>query len=125
MQDEISDMHTVKVKRKTLLATVQENRAKHRDTFLDAQAGYRDDMIVLLDTMLEDTRQGKKILRAVSIPEPTDHTEDYDRAIKMLEMCVDDHLYIDSSMFNHLVMDDWGWKREWEATTSNYSNKSR
>jgi len=40
----------------------------------------------------------------------------------MLEMCVDEQLEISFEDFQRYVMDNWGWKANWTATTSNYAN---
>ena len=70
--------------------------------------------------MLQDARNGKRIKRMISWPEPEDHTADYDHSIRMLEMCVDDQIEISADDFERLVMDQWGWKAKWSETTSNY-----
>jgi len=117
-------MHEVKVKREELLAKVKNNREAHRELFLKAQEGYRQDMITELDNMLRDARDGKQIRRSVTMPEPQDHTADYDRVIKMLEMCVDPVVELDSMAFDQYVMDNWTWKGHALATNSMYAAKA-
>lgn len=115
----------VTVKKDELLAALRTNRDAHRSLFLDAQTGYREDIIKELDVMLADARNGKKIRRAVSLVEPQDHTSDYDRVIKMLEMCTKDEIFVSEREFSQFVQDDWGWKAEFVGTTSNYSGRAR
>lgn len=115
-----SNMNIIRVERSKLLTAVTENRDNHRAKFLQAQEGYRKAAIRELDKMLADARAGNRIRRTVSLPEPTDHTQDYDRAIRMLEMCADDWLMISDDDFQRLVMDEWGWKQSWSATNSTY-----
>ena len=116
-------MHTVKVKRSELLATLKENRAKHRELFLAAQQGYRQDVITELDKMLKDAREGKNIRTVLSLPAPQDHTTDYDRAIRMLEMSVDDTVDIMAHEFDQYVMDNWQWKAQFLTTNEGYAAK--
>lgn len=106
--------------RQGLLNAIKENRDRHRDIFLKAQEGYRIQLIKELDQMLADARDGKKLRRFVTLPEPEDHTDDYDRVIKMLEMSVEEQLEIDETQFAMYVMDDWGWKKNWTTTNAAY-----
>ena len=116
----MSDMRQMKMKRDKLLAALCENRDEHRAKFLEAQSGYREAVIEELDRMLADARAGNAIKRAVSWPEPQDHTADYDHAIRMLQFCVDEEIDISAEDFERLVMDEWGWKAQWTQTTANY-----
>ena len=117
---EFSDMQLMKMSRKALLVHLQDNREKHREVFLEAQKGYRVAVIEELDKMLHDARSGNEIKRQVTWPKPEDHTDEYDRSIRMLEMCVDDIIQISAEDFEQLVMDNWGWKRNWTNVVSNY-----
>jgi hypothetical protein len=116
-------MHSVKVKRDVLLEKVTKNRDAHRDLFLKAQQGYRADVITELDQMLKNAREGKPIVRSVSLTEPQDHTEDYNRVITMLEMSVEDAITLDSHSFDNYVMDNWAWKAFAEGTNAFYASK--
>jgi hypothetical protein len=117
-------MDQVKVKRLKLLATIKKNRKAHRDLFLKAQEGYRKDMIEELDRMLKDAKDGKQIRRAVIMPEPQDHTPDYDRVIAMLEMSVDTVIELDADSFDNYVMDNWAWRANALATNTMYAAKA-
>lgn len=113
-------MNSVTVNRKVLLEKLKTNRAAHRDLFLKAQVGYREQVIKELDRMLADARTGGVIQRVVSLPEPHDHTDDYDNAIAMLEMSVDEQLEITAHEFNMYVMDKWGWKAASDTVSAMY-----
>jgi hypothetical protein len=110
-------MQNVKVKRLALLEKLQSNRKVHRDIFLKAQEGYRKRVIQELDQMLAEARAGKPIRVVINLPQPQDHTPDYDRVIAMLEMSVEDEVQIMAQEFDMYVMDNWAWKPM--ATTTN------
>jgi hypothetical protein len=110
----------VKVRVEDILPIVHENREMHREIFLKAVDGYKKKWIELLEVRLKDLRAGKKVYRAISLTEPQDHTEDYDRAITMLELCVDDEIVLHQAEFACIVMDDWGWKDQFTSTASLY-----
>jgi hypothetical protein len=116
-------MHSVKVKRTGLLEKIKANRQGHRDLFLKAQEGYRLDVIAELEQHLQDARDRKKISRSLSLPEPQDHTEDYDSVIAMLEMSVDDTIELDAASFQQYVLDKWSWKRAADLTNAAYASK--
>lgn len=117
-------MHSVKVKRAEILERIKANRTSHRDLFLKAQEGYRLDMIEELDRMLKDARDGKVIRRHISMPEPQDHTADYDRVIDMLQMSTDEIIEIEAHEFDQYVRDNWVWKIQSDTTNTMYAAKA-
>lgn len=115
-------MNTVVVKRDELLEKVTENRNNHRAIFEEAQTKYREFVIGELDSMLADAKAGRKVRRSVSLPEPEDHTRDYDRVIMMLKMSVDDEIELMNQEFENYVMDNWGWNASFAANTMRYTS---
>jgi hypothetical protein len=114
-------MDKVTVKKNDLLAALRQNREAHRDIFEEACEGYQAEAIRLLEEHLQRIRQGKRVQVHVILPVPADHTKDYDRVIRMVEMSVDDEIDLEASDFASYVMDDWRWKRDFLATNSTYS----
>lgn len=116
-------MMGVTVKKDELLTALRGNREAHRKLFLEAQEGYREAVIIELDKMLKDAREGRHITRSISLVEPHDHTKEYNCAIRMLEMCVHDTVFISDAEFMQFVQDDWGWKNQFVAQTANYTKQ--
>jgi hypothetical protein len=116
-------LHTIKVRKVELLEKLVANRATHRAMFLDAQTGFRKVVIQELDRRLKDARANRTINIVFAMPAPVDQTAEYDRAIKMLEMSVDDVLELDEDEFSHFVLDEWRWKQQVYATNSMYAGK--
>lgn len=114
-------MKTVRVGRDELLGKLRENRSAHRDLFLEAQKGYRVAVISELDQMLAEARAGSPIRRGIALPEPQDHTDDYDTVISMLEMSVDSDVELSHSEFSQYVRDDWSWKAMAMHVNSSYT----
>ncbi len=110
----------VTVKKTELLKAMRKNRSTHTATFLQAQKGYREAIIRELDVMLAEARGGKRIRRSVSLIEPEDHSKDYDRVIRMLEMSVQATIFISDHEFGCYVQDDWGWKESFTNSTQGY-----
>lgn len=118
-------MDTVTVKRDELLAVVKKNRDNHRAVFEKAQVAYRERVIKELDLMLADAKAGRRIRRAIALPEPEDHTRDYDRIVRMLEMSVDDVLELSEHDFSRYAMDQWEWAAAFATNTLSYVQKER
>ena len=73
-----------------------------------------------LEKRLAAARAGQHIQWAFSYPEPQDHTKDYDRVIRMVEMEVHEEITVQEYDFAQFVMDDWDWKAQWTTSTSGY-----
>lgn len=124
-------MREVKVNRKDLLVKIRENRTKHVAEFKDAVAGYKDaalkaidEAVVKLRRSVEELKTGERLaIGAVhfNLTVPVNHAKDYDQVIAMLDMSIDDTLTIKSDEFACYVMDDWGWKADFEVTKAMYS----
>jgi len=111
---------TVTVKKAELLAALVKNRDGHRADFIEAQTGFREAVIAELDKMLADARERKAIKLVVSLPTPEDHTKDYERVIRMLEMSTADEIQISEQQFSQYVLNEWGWIQKFTTTNSLY-----
>lgn len=113
----------VTVKKDVLLAAMYKNRSAHYEEFLKAQAGYREEVIRVLDETLEKARKGNpfNVQVPTTLVVPQEHTRDYDRVIRMLEMAIADEVTVTEQQFSQYVLDDWGWRAAFIASTSRYS----
>lgn len=115
-------MENVTVRKQELLDILRENRTNHRAIFEEACEGYQKETERILQEHLDEVRAGKRKKITVSLPYPEDHTKDYDRAIKMVEMSVNDEITMTDYDFQSYVMDDWQWKRQFLASNAPYSS---
>lgn len=115
-------MQSVKVKKSELIEVLTKNRDGHRAEFLEAQDLYRAAVIKELDAMLAEARDKKNIRRHISLPEPEDHTNDYNRELTMVSMSVEDVIELTVHEFDTFVMDNWNWKQNVIATNSFYKS---
>jgi hypothetical protein len=116
---------TVRIRRDDLLRRIKANRDGHRAVFEQALEGYHKAVIEHLTEALKDAKAGKKYTPNVSLPEPRDHTPEYDRVISMLEMSLDTELELSYVEFGQFALDDWGWKGDFIGTASNYTASAR
>lgn len=118
-------MRSVKMNKDELLKIVRENKIKHMKEFEEAVGDYKalvykisSDNLVLARTENLDKFKEIKALPAA----PRSYENDYSRAIRMLELSVDDVIELEDDVFNQLVLDEWVWKQSF--TTSNIAYKS-
>jgi hypothetical protein len=114
-------MNKVTVKREALLDTIRSNRDAHRAEFLRAQDGFRARAIEELDRRLADARAGRRIALLIQLPEPQDHTVDYDRVIRMLEMSINQEIELTAQEFDQFVMDNWSWAQMSKMINASYA----
>lgn len=114
----------ITVKKKDLLETLKKNRDAHQVLFAEAKQGYQKALIEELSKKLEDAKSGKDVEKFIAVDQPTDHTRDYDKVIKMLEMSVSDEIKVSEHEFTSYVLDEWNWKGAFIATTANYVGRA-
>ncbi len=113
-------MRTVKVNKLEFIERVTVNRDAHRRIFKRALKGYERRLLSELEQRIDDVSAGRQIDRYIGLPEPADHTADYDRILGMAEMSVDDVIELDANDFARFVMDQWDWKQDFIDTASLY-----
>ena len=114
-------MDTITVDKEDLLATLRDNRQQHREIFERAQVVYREKVIEELDRALDDAKNGRKIIRHIALPEPEDHTKDFDTAIQMLEWDTAETVTLDRRDFARFVQNRWEWDQTFRQNTVGYS----
>ena len=117
-------VNAVKVRRADLLTTVKKNREAHRQTYDRAMAGYRKAAIKTLTSMLSDAKSGGEIRSSIELEAPISQLREYDRAIRSLEMSVDNLISLNDTEFKNYVMDDWSWTDHVASTNAMYIGKA-
>lgn len=118
-------MDEIKFKVAELLTALKANREAHRAEFEKAMSGYEVEATEQLQAMIEKVKAGKRPNVYITLAMPQDHTKDYDRVIRMLEMSVEDTLVLSEHEFAMYVQDDWQWKGQFTTTNSVYLAKAR
>ena len=116
-------MNAIKMKRLELLDIVRANKEKHIAEYLEAVTDYKALVIQVAAANLKLAKTGEldQIKRTKSLPQAPQSFEDsYKRAIRMLELSVEDVIEVEEDVFNQLVLDEWNWKRGFIAATTSY-----
>lgn len=117
-------MNEARVDRLNLLEVIKKNRAKHKEIVDDVFTNYRKRVIEELDKALVLAKSGKQLITNIQLIQPMDMTETYDRAIGMLEMCLDESVSLDTDEYDNYVLDKWDWSRQFSSSSASYSSSS-
>ena len=89
----------IKVNKTELLSILESNRSKHRQIFEEACDGYQRAVIKELEAQLKRAKEGIRRSMFINIPAPVDQTKEYDRAIAMLKMSVEQEVFLSEQDF--------------------------
>lgn len=118
-------MHSIKMNRIELLEIVRENARKHIVSYFESVSDYKVAVMTITKENLklaktEDLESFKKIK---SIPAaPKSYEDKYQKAIRMLELSVEDVIEVDDTIFNQLVLDEWAWKNDFISASVAYKS---
>jgi hypothetical protein len=113
-------MQSVNVKVEKLLEKVKENRDNHRAVFEAALEVFKVKVVEELEAMLERARKGERVAHSHGLMQPMDMTREYDQAIAMLEMSVDEEIEVTHQEFAQFVLDQWHWKQQFVTSNAAY-----
>jgi hypothetical protein len=116
-------MNAIKMNRLELLTLVQANKLKHIADFNESVVDYK--ALVLqysaANLKLAKTASLDEFKKIKSLPaSPVSYEASYARAIRMLELSVDEIIEVEEDVFNQLVLDEWSWKRSFVMANSTY-----
>jgi len=118
-------MNSVKMNRLELLKIVKENATKHVADYDEAVSDYKVAVAKLAKANLKlaNTGELEQIRKIKNLPQsPTNYADNYTRAIRMLELSVEDTIDVEEHIFNQLVLDEWGWKQQFVAQSAMYKS---
>lgn len=118
-------MRSVKINRVELLKIVQDNLKSHITQYEEAVEDYKMAVLKITNENVKLAKSGDldKIAKIRSIPsKPSSYTDNYNRAIRMLQLSVEDTIELEDAVFNQLVLDEWQWKNQFVASASMYKS---
>lgn len=124
-------MNSIKMNRLELLGIVRANLDKHKADYTESLVDYDVAMKKIAAENLKIAKINQKkldmgadvstLLSAKSwLAAPNSYEKEYSRAIRMLELSVEEVIDIEEDIFNQLVLDEWGWKKHFTATSTMY-----
>jgi hypothetical protein len=118
-------MNAIKMNRLELLAIVKANKETHVKEFIESVEDYKTLVLKTNNDNVKLARSGDlekfKKIKAMP-PVPVSYEDSYKRAIRMLELSVEDIIEVEEDVFNQLVLDEWNWKRSFLANSTIYKS---
>ena len=115
----------ITVKKTDLLDALRANSKKHALDYKEAYAGYAVEFVKDAEKLLAQAKTGDYSKTTINHAPPADHSQDYNRVIRMMEMCTADEIIVTESQFSQYVLDEWNWMNAFNATKLRYSNNGR
>jgi len=117
-------MKEVIVNKQELIGKIKENLANHLSEYKAAHAIWIEDTIADFKAHIKSLKEtGKRSENVKNGIEPSSQEKSYERALKMLEMSVEDQIVLSQEEFSQYVMDEWYWTPTFKSVTSTYMNK--
>ena len=101
-------MKDVMVKRDELLGILKKNLEIHKDLYASAAEAFRSKYVVEIDRMKQKS-QANEFLMHVDLQKPENHSDDYEVAIRMLEMETRTEIELTDDEFAKFVLNKWRW----------------
>ncbi len=138
-----SSLNSVTVERSELLGVLKENKKRHDLIFDAAVSGYYE---AVQTELLKKADQAAKLIEEYKEKEqivvnekkfdatfkssfnptyfeakfPENHSTDYGRVIRMLELSVHSKFTLDNAEFDQYVMNNWAWRKSFLSSTVGY-----
>jgi len=122
----VATLDNIRTPKTKLINTLRENRERHKEEFDDSLSGYFDavaqeitthmrQQVASFERNIERAHNEDEATRTawtsfcVTVAKPTDHTDDYDRAIVRLEWEIATEVDLDAEEFDSYVLNKWPW----------------
>lgn len=118
-------MRSVKVNKAELMQILQDNKKKHVKEYEESVKDYKKAALKIAKEHVELAKTGDldKIAKIKAMPgRPNSYEDSYNRAIRMMELSVDEVIELEEQIFNQLVLDEWSWKNAFVATSAMYKS---
>ena len=118
-------MRSVKVNKSELMKILYENRDKHIKAYDESVVDYKQLALKVAKTHMRFAKTGDldqlQYIKALPAA-PRSYEDSYNRAIRMMELSVEDIIELQEDVFNQLVLDEWAWKQQFNISASMYKS---
>ncbi len=108
-----------------ILDALRKNKYEHIEIVKEAQVGYRRKLEELLKEKLHDLQEGREVTPHLNLALPAHHVDEFNNAIEMLEMSVDEKIELEESQFKCYIRNEWHWDRQFLVANSSYSGMAQ
>ena len=110
----------INVKRFELIDALNNNKKKHVEDYDDAFKTWKEEVIVKLKELLDKFSSDPKTPLEINLPEPVCFVKEYDIAIGMMELEVNEIIEISEQDSRRFFLDQWSWSQSFLSNTMLY-----
>ena len=118
-------MKTVLISKEKLLDKIIKNRNKHQVEFVVAHVNWEKTVMETLRIALRKAENNVEFTTHFNIPEPVEHTDEYDVVISQIEWNEEGQIELDQQDFKRFILDDWEWKNTFDMKTHSILKPSK
>jgi hypothetical protein len=117
-------MKSVKMNRMTLLGIVKKNKETHVKLYEESVEDYKVAVVKVAQYNLEaaKTNDLEKMKFKQFPTTPISYENQYTKAIRMLELSIENEIDVEEDIFNQLVLDEWIWKNSFMTSGALYKS---
>lgn len=112
----VGNERKITVTKSDLLEKLEAGLNKHETEFKKADAGYKEAAVDFLELALERAKKGDLSDIHFRLQAPGNYAKDFERAIAMIKMSVQDQVELDEKTFKQWVLGEWDWAGNFDAT---------
>ena len=114
-------MKTVKINKTELLELMKKNLETHKSDYVESVDGYYEELLKELKAKVKLAKAREEVDLFIHLVKPENHSLEYEKVIRMLEMTSEGNIELTSQEFDKYVMDNWGWSESFKTTNVMYS----
>lgn len=122
-------LREVRIAKDSLLESLRINQKAHVEAYETAVDNFflawKDLLLSKLQEIQLQSVELEDVQSWLNLDKPRSHEDDYTRAIRMVELSLDDEFLLSESEFNSYVLDDWAWKKDFVAMSKTYEGIRR
>ena len=113
---------TVNVNRLKMIESIKAGLALHTATYNEALADFREYALIEANKFRDAIEAGDYSKPGINLIQPVSHIKDYEEAIEIFTMSVDENINIDLDAFKAYFKNEWNWSRQFESTAMMYKS---
>lgn len=102
---------------------IQRNLDKHKTDYADAIKGYYITLVETHQKILDLAKKQQDLKESTYLPKPKQYIAEYERILRMLDATESDQIPLNEQDFSRYVEDQWDWKTEFLASSTQYGGK--
>lgn len=113
---------SVNVERLAMVAAIKNGLAIHQAAYNEALADFKEYALLEVTKLQTAIAAGDFTRTSINLSVPQSHVQEFEDAIEIFEMSVDDNINIDIETFKAYFKNEWSWSRSFEVGAALYKS---